>query len=92
MQSTCTDGARKKAKYLQDIEGEPKRVKKAEGYRIEGYSMKNLQILDTASGNSTPVTSYSPQPSMTTPNLNTFVPEVAPFQQQNFLNAVLPGI
>ncbi|KAI9365809.1 hypothetical protein BD770DRAFT_356699 [Pilaira anomala] len=57
LSTTCTDGARKKAKYLQDIE-------------------------DAVSGSSTPTTSYSPQSSLPTPNLNSF----NSFQQNNFID------
>lgn len=75
--TSCTDGARKKAKYLQDIEG------------MQFWNCQKTLILspvnvDAASnGGGIP---YSPQPSLSTPTMNTFVTEATSFQPQNFLD------
>lgn len=74
--TSCTDGARKKAKYLQDIEG-------IVLWTIKKALLLTVAHVDAASNGNMP---YSPQPSLSTPNMNSFVPEATSFQSQNFLD------
>lgn len=77
--TTCTDGARKKAKYLQDIDGIAFYIDQ----RIFFFFLI-ISSTDTTAPSTASNTPFSPQ-SIQTPNLNTSF-DVNSFNTQNFLN------